>query len=196
MGPSPPPPPPQSYVPIQVLAELQRLPAARVFPPGHLKRCRGGARRAAAAPHGAQHKASAHAALDPTGYLLLEAASHLSDLIREQQERRLLRHADGGASSGESSDEDEPCVHPRRLLLAEAEPSGRSGSVGAAASASVASASAGNRGGGSGSLPDSGHSSLGVKRVRMQRAYAIDLAGQCRLGQERLPLPAPPEGPA
>lgn len=189
---------------IAVVAELRRLPSARAFP---AKRHRGFgfvSGGAGTLPACGCSKLAAQAALDPTAFLLAEAASQLSHLVKQHVQRRMLRtgRRPGGASrladdsdtSGSSSDEDVTEAAPRRRLLLGDEPSQLCSSMGAADSTSVASTSVGG-GAGSTSLPDSGQVSLGAKRVRMQRQYAIDLAGQCLLGGERLPLPPPP-GPA
>ena len=181
------------------MAELQRLPSARSFPPVlGSKRDRGGA-------DGAVHFTATAAdvlrnlldrrptqapAKDPTASLLSQAASQLSSLVKQQMHRRMLlaaKNLQHGASEGDSEaggsaeGEEEAGDAPRNLC----------GSFGAADSAAQLPTAAPY------SLRESLDSLAAArgKRACLQRQYAIDLSGRCLLGSgKRVPLPQPQPG--
>ena len=179
------------------IADLQRLPTARAFPPGFpAKRSRGGAAHFQLA--GGK---GAPAALVPTACLLQLAAHQLTQHVKQRRVLRAARragHLPGAhapascsSSSGGSSDseaEDGSVRGPRHLLQQDPRQlcSGGLQAWGSSHDASTSLAA-------SSSLPDSGDTSLGLKRVCLERQSAIDLAGVCLMGTERLPLPEPAE---
>ena len=189
----------QDGLPRIILAELQRLPSARSFPPilGS-KRDRGGADGGAV--HGTaadvlrsllDRRPTQPPSKDPTASLLSQAASQLSSLVKQQMHRRMLLAAKSlrrGASEGDSEaggsaeGDDEAADAPRNLC----------GSFGAANSAAQSPTAAPY------SLRESldGPSTASGKRACLQRQYAIDLSGRCLLGSgKRVPLPQPQSHP-
>lgn len=181
------------------LKELQRLPRARVLPPflGFKRERSSGALASGAAAAASSRKPQA---LDPTGLLLVEAANQLKQLVEEANLRRhfLLAHRPGGAwaaDSGTSSEADDDCGPVCCDSAAAAsscaagglpDPLASCDSFGAADS--VERLSLGTSLGGSSS---SGGGRAPLKRSRLERQYAIDLDGNCRLVGQRLPLPLP-----
>jgi hypothetical protein len=205
---------PQFIIPRYVLAELQRLPIARPFPP-NLQHCRYGAPSASGlAAHNS--KLAKQAPLDPTAHLLMEAANQLSQLVKEQVQRHALRAArrqraglppnvavGGGDSNDDDTSEDDHAAEGQvdAMLMAAGQqaqqPRGRRGggcatdtAATSAASGSIASAC------GSGNAPSSvclphNHEAVAQVRLRLQRQYAANLPGQILLGERRIKLPLP-----
>lgn len=113
--------------------------------------------------------------LDPTGMLLMEAANQLSNLVKAQLQRRMLRRASRGrgvASASDSDSEEE----------GEAEAAGSPGSLHAAASDAAASvgglSSTSGAPSAAASLPESAPISLSrCKRLCLERQYASEQPG-------------------
>lgn len=195
-----------------MLAELQRLPIARPFPP-NLKHRHGAPSAGGLAAHNS--KLAQRSPLDPTAHLLMEAANQLSQLVREKLQRQALRAArhsggvgeegDGGATPGEDSSEDEHAQEgPVDAMLTAAglhsqqQQHGRLGGGCPADSAAAASAASGSIASacGSGNAPSSvnlphNHEGLAEVRLRLQRQYASGLPGQLLAGERRAKLPLP-----
>lgn len=194
------------------MADLLRLPSARIFPPllGS-KRGRkadgpapGPLDDAATAPPRAAHPLlaggmqlrgkGAGLLRDPTSLLLLEAASQLNELVHAQLERRMLKVSrQGGAaeaaptdSVSEAEEEAGGACESACGAVCVAALSLRSTQHAADRTSATVTASASL----DGSLPESGPVSLSRnKRIRLERQYAIDLSGLCVTGAQRQPLP-------
>lgn len=124
----------------------------------------------------------------------MEAANQLQELVEQQAALRQLRRQRGGASYDSEPDESgseggwEGGSAPRSL---------GADSVSVASVSASGSCPASLESVGGTSLPLSrslGRGSLaGHKRPHLERQYAIDLDGLCRVIGQRLPLPAPEE---
>ncbi|KAI3428615.1 hypothetical protein D9Q98_007438 [Chlorella vulgaris] len=212
------------FVPAIVIAELQRLPAARAFPASFVYRRRRAAvisETAAAAPHvrappapPLAKKQPDQARLDPTGSLLTQAAYQLSRLVKQQTVRHLheqavrdappppprTRERDAAvlaASRAASLVEDQDYLVQQLQEGAMDDHAFLSTSMNLPDTAASTSVEGGASGGSSHSENEPAAAAAatgkpGRARPNLQRQYAIDFAGLCRLGEsgKRMPLPA------
>lgn len=154
--------------------------------------------------------------LDPTALLLMEAAAQLQELVRQQEQLRQLRREHCCPEDSDSecgSDCEAPCgpdpgSYPGMGTSCDTASMPRS--LDTVGSVSVATVSASASGSCPASLASVGGASLPLsrslraaragiggpvaeKRCRLERQYAIDLDGYCRIIGQRLPLPMPQE---
>lgn len=148
--------------------------------------------------------------LDPTALLLMEAAAQLQELVRQQEQLRQLRREHCCPEDSDSecgSDCEAPCgpvpgSYPGMGTSCDTASVPRS--LDTVGSVSVATVSASASGSCPASLASVGGASLplsrslrsaraGDKRCALERQYAIDLDGYCRVIGQRLPLPMPQE---
>lgn len=216
-------PPSAQPLPRTVLAELQRLPAARCLPPflrfkpqepeaAPPQRDAPAAPAAPAPAAPAQRPAwtSKPVVLDPTALLLMEAAAQLQELVTQQEQLRRLRrqHCCPEDSDSECGSDSEACDEPGSYPGGSCDTFSAPRSLDTVGSVSVATVSASASGSCPTSLSSVGGASLplsaslraaragiggGEKRCRLERQYAIDLDGYCRIIGQRLPLPMPQE---
>jgi hypothetical protein len=155
--------------------------------------------------------------LDPTALLLMEAAAQLQELVTQQEQLRRLRRqhcCPEDSDDSECGSDAEPCEGPEPGsypgMGASCDAASVPRSLDTVGSVSVATVSASASGSCPTSLGSVGGASLplsrslraaragigaavGEKRCRLERQYAIDLDGYCRVIGQRLPLPLPQE---
>lgn len=186
----------EASLPRTLLSELLELPAARSFPlMAGIKRGREPAAAAtrwlADAAAGLTLKSSPP--LDATGLLLVEAATQLSWLVKQQLQRRTLRAVRSSCDAGSDSDSDGGATAGKSAggCGSGSQGAGSPRGIHAACtgSTSVATISAGASAGASG--PCSAPISLPrCKRICLERQYAIDLTGHCLMAGQRVLLPS------